>query len=105
MAKTNPKKIRVPYGFSVHGQEEIDAVVEVLKGNTALGEKTLAFEEKIAKLFGKKYGVMVNSGSSANLLAFELLQLPKGSEVITPILSFATVVGPIVQKGLTPVFC
>ncbi len=104
--KTPPakNKLRVPYGFSVHGQEEIDAVVEVLKGNTALGEKTQVFEERIAKMFGKKYGVMVNSGSSANLLAFELLQLPPGSEVITPILSFATVVGPIVQKGLTPVF-
>ncbi len=97
-------KLRVPYGFSVHGQPEIDAVVEVLKGNTALGAKTHEFEEKIAGMFGKKFGVMVNSGSSANLLAFELLQLPPGSEVITPILSFATVVGPILQKGLVPVF-
>lgn len=104
MAKTNPKKMRVPYGFSVHGQEEIDAVVEVLKGNTALGDKTTEFEHKIATMFGKKYGVMVNSGSSANLLAFELLNLPKGSEVITPALTFATVVAPIVQKGLIPVF-
>jgi len=98
------KKIRVPYGLSVHGQEEIDAVVEVLRGNTALGEKTKEFEEKIAALFGKKYGVMVNSGSSANLLALELLNLPPGSEVITPILTFATTVAPIVQKGLVPVF-
>lgn len=104
MAKTNQKKLRVPYGFSVHGQEEIDAVVEVLKGNTALGDKTKEFENKVAKIFGKKYGVMVNSGSSANLLAFEILNLPKGSEVITPILTFATTVAPIIQKGLTPVF-
>ncbi|MDB5259223.1 MAG: NarL family transcriptional regulator [Candidatus Taylorbacteria bacterium] len=96
--------MRVPYGFSVHGQEEIDAVVKVLKGNTALGEHTKEFEKKISKLFGKKFGVMVNSGSSANLLAFELLNLPKGSEVITPILTFATVVAPIVHKGLVPVF-
>ena len=96
--------MRVPYGFSVHGQEEIDAVVKVLKGNTALGDKTKEFENKVAKMFGKKYGVMVNSGSSANLLAFELLNLPKGSEVITPILTFATTVAPIVQKGLVPVF-
>lgn len=103
MAKAN-KQIRVPYGFSVHGQEEIDAVVEVLRGNTAIGEKTAALEEKVSKMFGKKYGVMVNSGSSANLLAFELLNLPKGSEVITPALTFATVVAPIVQKGLMPVF-
>lgn len=104
MSKNNQAKLRVPYGFSVHGQEEIDAVVEVLKGNTALGDKTIEFEAKIATLFGKKHGVMVNSGSSANLLAFELLNLPKGSEVITPALTFSTVVAPIVQKGLIPVF-
>lgn len=104
MNNQKESSIRVPYGFSVHGQEEIDAVVSVLKGNTALGEKTKEFEEKIAALFGKKYGVMVNSGSSANLLAFEILDLPSGSEVITPILTFSTTVAPIVQKGLVPVF-
>jgi CDP-6-deoxy-D-xylo-4-hexulose-3-dehydrase len=104
MAKAKQAKLRVPYGFSVHGQEEIDAVVEVLRGNTAIGDKTTEFEAKVAKMFGKKFGVMVNSGSSANLLAFELLNLPKGSEVITPALTFATVVAPIVQKGLIPVF-
>ncbi len=104
MPEQSPAPMRVPYGFSVHGQEEIDAVVEVLKGNTALGDKTKRFEERVAALFGKKHGVMVNSGSSANLLAFELLQLPAGSEVITPILTFATTVAPIIQKGLVPVF-
>lgn len=104
MASKKAKNLRVPYGFSVHGKEEIDAVVNVLKGNTALGDKTKKFEEKIAKMFGKKYGVMVNSGSSANLLAFEILNVPKGSEVITPILTFATTVAPIIQKGLVPVF-
>lgn len=97
-------KMRVPYGFSVHGKEEIAAVVNVLKANTALGDKTKEFEAKISKMFGKKFGVMVNSGSSANLLAFELLNLPKGSEVITPLLTFATTVAPIIQKGLVPVF-
>ncbi len=104
MSQAKQPKMRVPYGLSVHGQEEINAVVAVLKGNTALGDKTKEFEGKIAKMFGKKYGVMVNSGSSANLLAFELLNLPKGSEVITPILTFSTTVAPIIQKGLVPVF-
>lgn len=104
MGKTKPSKMKVPYGLSVHGKEEINAVVKVLKGNTALGDKTKEFEEKVAKMFGKKYGIMVNSGSSANLLALEILNLPKGSEVITPILTFATTVAPIVQKGLIPVF-
>src|SRR5207245_5000560 len=54
--------------------------------------------------FGKKYGVMVNSGWSANLLAFEVLGLPEGSEVITPILTFSTTVAPLVQKRLVPAF-
>lgn len=104
MKKKLFKAMRVPYGYSVHGQPEIDAVVEVLKGNTALGARTEEFEAKVAKIFGKKYGVMVNSGSSANLLAFEILNLPKGSEVITPLLTFSTTVAPIIQKGLLPVF-
>src|SRR3989338_8079575 len=105
MSKKSSKPMRVPYALSVHGKEEIDAVVRVLKSNTALGEKTKEFEKKIAALFGKKYGCMVNSGSSANLLAFQLLNLPRGSEVITPLLTFSTVVAPMIQKGLVPVFC
>jgi len=103
MSEKSQSTLRVPYGFSVHGQKEIDAVVQVLKGNTALGDKTKEFEQKVATLFGKQYGVMVNSGSSANLLAFELLNLPEGTEIITPILTFATTVAPIIQKGLVPV--
>src|SRR5581483_182591 len=97
MKKNSQKLMRVPYGFSVHGQEEIDAVTKVLKGNTALGNCTKEFEQRIATMFGKKYGIMVNSGSSANLLAFEVLNLAPGSEVITPILTFATTVAPIIQ--------
>ena len=54
--KSQQKFIRVPYGYSVHGKEEIAAVVKVLKGNTALGEKTKEFESKIAKIFGKNTG-------------------------------------------------
>lgn len=96
--------IRVPYGLSVHGEEEINAVVQVLRGNTAFGPRGREFEAKIAKLFGKKFGIMVNSGSSANLLALELLDLPEGSEVITPILTFATTAAPLYQKKLHPVF-
>lgn len=96
--------MRVPYAQSVHGEPEIEAVVSVLKGNTALGPKANEFEKKIATMFGKKFGVMVNSGSSANLLAFEVMDLKPGDEVITPLLTFGTVVAPIIQKGLTPVF-
>ena len=98
------RQLRVPYALSVHGGKEIDAVVRVLKGNTANARYTKGFEQHIARLFGKKYGIMVNSGSSANLLAFEIARLPKGAEVITPALTFATTVTPMIQKGLTPVF-
>lgn len=96
--------MRVSYAGFVYGEEEIGAVMEVLRSRKSLmGEKTKEFEEKIAQLFGKKFGVMVNSGSSANLLALEILQLPKGSEVITPVLTFSTTLAPILQKDLIPV--
>ena len=97
--------MRIPYALSVHGKAERIAVDRVIdEHRTALGVETRTFEKDIAQLFGKKYGVMVNSGSSANLLAFELLNLPVGSEVITPLLTFSTTVAPILQKGLVPVF-
>jgi len=97
--------LRVPYALSVYDEREIQAVVRVLKEyRSNMGIETQKFEKEIAKLFKKKYGVMVNSGSSAILIALELLNLPKGSEIITPILTFSTVVAPMVQKGLIPVF-
>ncbi len=97
--------LRVPYGLSVYNDKEIQAVVAVLKEHrTNMGLETKNFEKKVAKLFGKQYGVMVNSGSSANFLAIELLNLPPGSEVITPLLTFSTTIAPLIQHGLIPVF-
>jgi CDP-6-deoxy-D-xylo-4-hexulose-3-dehydrase len=96
--------ISVPYGQTVHGEEEIAAVVNVLRTSTQMGNNVREMEEKVAALFDKPYGIMVNSGSSALYLAVELLNLPKGSEVITPALTFATTVAPIVRHGLIPVF-
>lgn len=98
-------KLRVPYALAVFGDEERAAVADVLKTvQIVAGQKAAEFEKKIAEIFGKKFGIFVNSGSSANLLALELLRLPPGSEVITPILTFATTLAPIVQKGMVPVF-
>lgn len=96
--------MRVNYGQTVHGQEEIDAVVEVLKTSTQMGPKVREMQQQVSALFAKRHGVMVNSGSSANYLAVEILDLPKGSEVITPALTFATTVAPLVRQGLTPAF-
>ena len=98
------KYIRVPYGQSVHGKEEKKAVIKVLNSSTQMGLNVSTFEKKIAKLFNKKDGLMVNSGSSALLLAMEGLNLPKGSEIITPALTFGTTVSYIVRNGLIPVF-
>ena len=96
--------MRVNYGQTVHGQDEIDAVVEVLKTSTQMGPRVRKMQERVAALFAKKHGIMVNSGSSANYLAVEILDLPKGSEVITPALTFATTVAPLVRQGLVPAF-
>ncbi|WP_299402036.1 aminotransferase class I/II-fold pyridoxal phosphate-dependent enzyme [uncultured Roseobacter sp.] len=96
--------MRVNYGQTVHGQEEIDAVVEVLQTSTQMGPRVRKMQERVSSLFSKDHGIMVNSGSSANYLAVEILDLPKGSEVITPALTFATTVAPLVRHGLVPTF-
>ena len=97
--------MRVPYALSVYDEEEIGAVSDTLRQRKSIiGPKTTEFEAKVAELFGKQYGIMVNSGSSANLLAIELLNLKQGSEVVTPVLTFATTIAPLLQKGLVPKF-
>jgi CDP-4-dehydro-6-deoxyglucose reductase, E1 len=96
--------IRVPYGMTVHGEEEIAAVTHVLRTSTQMGVHVREFEDSVAKLFEKKHGIMVNSGSSALLLAAEILGLPPGSEVITPALTFATTVGCLLKNQLVPAF-
>lgn len=97
--------LRVSYAHAVFGDEERRAVQEVLSSpQIVAGKRAAEFESKIASLFKKKYGLLVNSGSSANLMAIESLDLPEGSEVITPVLTFATTVSPIVKRRLVPVF-
>ena len=96
---------KILYAQAVYGEEEKQAVLKSLEnGWLASGPLVKQFEEEIAKLFGKKYGVAVNSGSSGNLLAIKALGFPQGSEVITPACTFATTVSEIVNNNLTPVF-
>ena len=96
--------IRVPYGSTVHGEEEINAVVEVLRTTTQMSKNVREFEVKVAEKYEHDYGIMVNSGSSALYLSIEALNLPKGSQVITPALTFGTTVACIINNGLVPVF-
>ncbi len=95
-----------PYKFESYGEEEIKAVEQSLRDGWLGGQgpKSVEFEKAISKRFGKKYGVFVNSGSSACLLAIAALDLPKGSKIITPACTFATTLAPIIQLGYKPVF-
>jgi len=95
-----------PYKFESYGEEEIKAVEESLRSGWLGGQgpKSVEFEKAIAERFGKKYGVFVNSGSSACLLAIAALDLPKGCKIITPACTFATTLAPIIQLGFKPVF-
>ena len=94
------------------GGDEINAAIDVLLSTfVTMGKKVRAFEEQYAKEFGNKYGVMSNSGSSANLLAVGALcnfttrdRLNPGDEVLVPALSWATTIWPLVQYNLVPVF-
>ena len=100
-------KMKIYYGKAVYNQKEIQASLKVLKDKSLTlidGPAVKNLENKISKLFGKKYGLMVNSGSSANLLALASLNLKKGSEIITTTLTFSTTVAPIYQLGLIPHF-
>ena len=99
--------MKIFYGKAVYNNKEINAAINVLKNKSLTlidGPSCKELEAKLAKTFGKKYGLMVNSGSSANLLALASLNLKKGSEVITPTLTFSTTVAPIYQLGLVPHF-
>lgn len=96
--------MRVPYAMTVHDEEEVEAVVRVLRTSTQMGPNTAEFEARCAFEFSKQHGIMVNSGSSALYLGVEALGLPPGSEVITPALTFSTTVGSLVRNGLVPAF-
>tara|TARA_Y100000310_G_C20673753_1_gene811700 strand:- start:668 stop:1813 length:1146 start_codon:yes stop_codon:yes gene_type:complete len=91
-------------------QEEIDAVNHVLKsGAYTQGSVVREFEEKFAEWNGSKYAVMVNSGSSADFLMIVYLKhkynLQEGDEILVPSVNWPTAVYPIIQNGLSPVFC
>jgi CDP-6-deoxy-D-xylo-4-hexulose-3-dehydrase len=104
--------LRFPLGQNAHDTDDILNMIKVLlTGNFTMGEQVSKFEKMFAEYVGSKYAVMVNSGSSANLLAFATLtnhkrnkKLVPGDEVIVPALCWSTSIFPIVQCNLVPVF-
>jgi len=105
---SSSKKIwYAPNKKEAYGDLEIQAVIECLNDGwlAGFGPRSVEFEKKVSALFSKKYGLFVNSGSSAILLGLNSLNLDKDSEVITPACTFSTTLAPIIQCGLKPVFC
>ena len=96
--------MKISYGKNVYGNEEIVAVVNQLKKTTQMGNSVKKFEKLISNFFAKKYGLMVNSGSSAIMLAIKVLGLKKGDEVIVPCLNFGTAISSLMHYGITPIF-
>ena len=109
----DPSEPRVPCSGRVYGAEE---VVELVRSSLdfwlTAGPEAAAFEKKLRGVTGHRHALLVNSGSSANLLAAVALcsprlrdrRLRRGDEVITVAAGFPTTVNPIVQNGLVPVF-
>ncbi len=99
--------INLPLATDTWSNEEIEAINEVIVSDRfTMGEKVKELEGKFADYFGSEYAIMVNSGSSANLLAIASLifseehNLSRGDEVIVPAVSWATTFTPLQQYGL-----
>jgi len=108
-----PGETPVPVSGKVIGAAELKNMVEAsLDGWLTTGRFNTMFEERLAKYLGVKHLITVNSGSSANLVAFSTLTSPKlgdraikqGDEVIGVAAGFPTTVNPIIQFGAVPVF-
>ncbi len=95
--------MKISYGKNVYGKEEIKSVINQLNKTTQMGDSVRKFESQIAKKFSKKYGLMVNSGSSALTLSMNVLNFKKGDEIIIPCLNFGTALSSIIQCGATPI--
>jgi CDP-6-deoxy-D-xylo-4-hexulose-3-dehydrase len=107
-----PGQTHVPVSGRTLAPQDFVALVEAcLDGWLTAGPRTETFERQIAQRLGVRSGLMVNSGSSANLVAVSALTSPllgsrrlrPGDEVITPALGFPTTLNPIIQNGLQPV--
>ena len=104
-----PISWKVPIGGGVYGAEEGNAVVECyLHGSLSIQKPVIEFENNFSQYIGTKYGVAVNSGTSANILALDTLikngKLNKGDYVVVPSTTFISVATPVLQLGLIPLY-
>jgi CDP-6-deoxy-D-xylo-4-hexulose-3-dehydrase len=110
-ARRGPAALFPLIGDSFDHREIVAAVEVLLSGRLTMGEETRRFERAFAERVGARHAVMVNSGSSANLLAIAAACAPgregrlvAGDEVLVPAVAWSTSVWPLVQYGLRPVF-
>jgi len=105
--------MKVPLASSGLRETDIAEVLRVLKsGNLTMGREVQKFEKKMAKYLGSRHFVMVNSGSSANLLMIEALLRPAiakpklnpGDSILVPAIAWPTTIWPLIQLGLNPLF-
>ena len=97
-------RYKIPYGGALIGKAEEQAIMRVVKRNWWPADKEAGLmEREAASYLGMKYGILANSGSSAGLLVLSALELPPGSEVIIPAVTFPTIFNIILQCGLVPV--
>lgn len=104
-------RTKLPLVVPSYDWEEVcEAIDCLLDAQVTMGEKVKQFESMFAEYIGTRFAIMVNSGSSANLLALSILTNPllenrikPGDEVITPAVTWATTVFPIINCGLVPV--
>lgn len=105
--------MRIPLASSGLRESDIETVLKVLKsGNLTMGAEVKKFEAKMASYLGVSNFVMVNSGSSANLLMLEALLRPAiakprlnpGDSILVPAIAWPTTIWPLIQLGLNPLF-
>ena len=107
--KTNEPSEKIGVAYPCFDHKEVNQALDsLLDVWISQGPKVKQFEKEYAKYIGTKYGIGCNSGSSANLLALTSLiqagHLKPGDEVIVPAATFTTVISPLLQTGLVPVF-
>ena len=105
--------MRIPLASSGLREKDIEKAISVLKsGNLTMGAQVVEFESMMAKYLNRKHFVMVNSGSSANLLMIEALLRPTitkpylspGDSILVPAIAWPTTIWPLIQLGLNPLF-
>ena len=108
-SKFKPGKTYIGISTPIYNHYEANHLITtLLNSRISAGLNTKEFENNFSQYIGTKYGVAVNSGTSANILAIAILletgELKKGDEVILPAATFSSVVSPILQLGLRPVY-